>query len=540
MATPAERFKGWIESLGDYFSDKLKGWMISWTFGGIVDALEVMTPEEVSILEALPQQFIDDPNTSPELKAFLQRFGKRGHPLIVIAGVFLGIMMLIPMVTGAFQSIGKLWSHTQERKLSTYRLDPMAVITAWRRDPAKYGKFLEDLKDQGFTPDRIDAFDFATKAYPALQDVIMFYAKEAFEPDMIEKYGLGEEPPPYEGTLFEKLGVPKPIADLYWIAHWEHASFGQMMEMLHRGMLTGSKEVPPDPVGYEEWKARDAQGEEEMYQWYRLVEVPPIWRKLLTASLWNVPTRVDVRRFWDMRTIDEEELISIYHRQGYHGKDLENYIRWTKVYTDFPMKMAHFTNGWITEDDIRAWLRGLEIPEDRIEDFIREKTKPAKAERVADDKKLTMALIVEGVKKGVITEAEGIDLLMDLGYDADEAEYIIRVRVETAAGSPENMEQFRDITQKYRKAVGTPAKPVSELLKKAADEKVRVTKEVEDLRRLAKEERDKLADDEILPKEATARFDEVTLALHRAEAELFRVTADYNSLLAEWKQQEAK
>ena len=143
---------------------------------------------------------------------------------------------------------------------------------------------------------KADVLKFATQAYPALADVIRFYAREAFEPDMIAKYGLDEEPPPYEGTLFEKLGVPKDIADLYWIAHWEHASFIQVREMLHRGLLTGSREVPSEPVGYEGWAARDTEGEKEMYEWYRVVEIPPIWRSLLTESLWNVPTRVDVRR----------------------------------------------------------------------------------------------------------------------------------------------------------------------------------------------------------------------------------------------------
>ena len=78
-------------------------------------------------------------------------------------------------------------------------------------------------------------------------------------------------------------------------------------------------------------------------------------------------------------------------------------------------------------------------------------------------------------------------------------------------------------------------KPVPEELKRAAAEVVRLTKEVEALVITSEEEEAKLIPDEILPPEATAKRDELRVALHRAEAELARVKLDYNSLLAEYR-----
>ncbi|GAH44519.1 unnamed protein product [marine sediment metagenome] len=49
-----------------------------------------------------------------------------------------------------------------------------------------------------------------------------------------------------------------------------------------------------------------------------------------------------------MRTIDETELRALYQRHGYFGKDLENYVIWTKVYVAFPDLMARWSKGWIT------------------------------------------------------------------------------------------------------------------------------------------------------------------------------------------------
>ncbi|GAJ12607.1 unnamed protein product, partial [marine sediment metagenome] len=67
-----------------------------------------------------------------------------------------------------------------------------------------------------------------------------------------------------------------------------------------------------------------------------------------------VPTRVDVRRFWDMRTIDEPRLRDIYQAQGYWEEDLEDYVMWTKVYVDFPDLMARYKNGWINLEDVKT------------------------------------------------------------------------------------------------------------------------------------------------------------------------------------------
>jgi len=546
MASPVQRFEAWVNA---WIEKARKAWgepLYKFFLGGSYETIGEMsriTREGADLLEkSLREQLkplltrLKEAEGLPDdIKDILDKATEEPGWIHLAALMPYLIGMLMGVGMSSSMPLGNIGSYTLDNLLRSARLDPMSIITAWRRDPVKYEKLFDDLKDRGWNDDRIEALKFYSQAYPALADVIRFYAREAFEPDMIAKYGLDEETPPYEGTLFQKLGVPKEIADLYWIAHWEHASFMQVREMLHRGLLTGSKEVPEEPVGYAGWEARDKVGEEEMYQWYRVVEIPPIWRSLLTESLWNVPTRVDVRRWWDMRTISEEEMISIYHRQGYHGKDLENYIRWTKVYTDFPMMMTRFKNGWITEDDIRSWLRGLEIPEDRITQFIEEKTKPEKPAQVEEERKATVTDIIMWLKKYPDEREKAIELIMDLGYDRVTAEFKIDARIATEAGSPETYEEFKDITTKYRIAIGKEEKPMPEELKKAAEEVVRLTKEVESLQEAIKEEERGLMEDEVLPEAATKKRDELRVSLHRAEAELQRIKTEYDSLAAQWR-----
>jgi len=330
---------------------------------------------------------------------------------------------------------------------------------------------------------------------------------------MIERYGLDDELGAIEREPFYKAGMTDEQITNYWRAHWEHASWMQVVEMLHRGLVT----------------------EADVWDWFRLVEIPPFWRQHLIDTAYTWPTRVDVRRWWDMRTISQERLRKLYEGMGYRGENLEDYIRWTMVYVDFPMMMSRFKNGWITENDIREWLRGLDIPEDRIEHFIQEKTKPEEPARVEEGRELTKTEIYKGVKKGLITWGQGIELLMDLGYSEDEADYILAVNVGVLEGSPETYEEFKDWTTRYKIAAGREAKPMPEELVKAGEELVKATAEVESLNSAIAGEEAKLIPGEELPEEATARLKELQVARNRAESERTRLQLEYDKLLAEWR-----
>ncbi|GAH66134.1 unnamed protein product, partial [marine sediment metagenome] len=237
------------------------------------------------------------------------------------------------------------------QKLTEIRLDPMSVITAWRRDKAKYEKLFKDLKDQGWTDDRIEALKFVTLYYPSPGELVHWTAREVFEPEMVAKYGLTAGIDKLRREDFYKAGMNDEQIDNHWIAHWEHASFMQIIEMLHRGIIT----------------------EQDVKDWFPLVEIAPFWAENLIKIAYTWPTRVDVRRWWDMRTIDEARLRELYEGMGYRGTNLEDYIRWTKVYTDFPMMLSRFTKGWITEEEVYNWLIAQGIPAERAKHFIEEK-----------------------------------------------------------------------------------------------------------------------------------------------------------------------
>ncbi|MBA7706570.1 hypothetical protein ES703_115424 [subsurface metagenome] len=424
---PADRFKSWIESLSDAWKERLSGWMVSWAVKGITDALEDMTPEQKASLDTVSKRIIDRPDISTDLKDMLVQMGMKGNPLATFVKMWILGGWLTDLIRSMVAPKGTKLGYVGQREFEPYRLDPLYVITAWRRDPEKYAHLFDDLKDLGWDDDRLEALKFYTLFMPTASDIVSWYAREVYEPDMITKYGLDSELPNYAETDFPKIGVDEKQATNYWRAHWVHASWMQIVEMLHRGLIA----------------------EADVYEWFRLVEIPPYWRELLIKTAYTWPTRVDVRRWWDMRTIDEAKLRDIYHRQGYYGEDLDLYVLWTKVYVAFPDLIARWKNGWLTEDDVRNELKTLGMPDDRVEEMIQTKIKPAQPERVEGERDLTKAEVYAGVKKEVISWDEGLELLQDMGYGAEEAEFILEVRVGVAEGSPDTFTEFKRWTQEW-------------------------------------------------------------------------------------------
>jgi len=217
------------------------------------------------------------------------------------------------------------------------------------------------LSEQGYTSTRIEELKQGWKVIPGIQDLVMMQAKEAFEPALIAKYGLGAEEPTdiYEWT--RKLGLDDEWTQKYWSSHWQHASYAQVMEMLHRGYID----------------------KDSVYDWYKLVEIPPYWRDLLTKIAYHPYTRVDVRRMHAQGVIGDDELITAMKDIGYDQEHAE--------------KMADFYKKYNT----RA------------------------------EKDLSRADIEKAYEDGDLSEGDALYLLASIGYDAElSAFYLRRVDLE--------------------------------------------------------------------------------------------------------------
>lgn len=329
------------------------------------------------------------------------------------------------------------------QRLTDILFDPNTATQLWLRDRALYEWIWNDLRKQGYTESQIENIKELADIIPPLADMVRFADFGAFDPEIIALWREYYDAPSWITEPMAKIGISGEWANKYWFSHWRQPGRFELGELHRRGLID-------DDI------VKNA---------YLTQGFTSYWQDRLLELVKEVPTRVDVRRFWDMATIDEERLREIYHAQGYYGKDLDDYVLWTKVYVAFPDLVARWKNGWISIEEVNSELVALGMPEDRAQELIETKFKKVEEERVVAERDLTKADIVKAVKKEVIDWYDGLDLLMDLGYSNDEAWIILLINIETSTGSPESYVAFKEITQAYRRAIGKSHAAIPEELK---------------------------------------------------------------------------
>lgn len=227
------------------------------------------------------------------------------------------------------------------------------AIYAWRRGIINDVEFKEIMEANGVPFTDLDKWLKVYEFFPSPQDLIRFAVREVFTPEIVEKYRMYEDLPPQYLELAKQVGIPEEIAKWYWYAHWDLPSLTMGFEMFRRKII-------------------DA---EELKTLMRTLDIMPAWRDKLLQLAYEIPTRVDVRRMYEMGVIDRNKVKEYYEKMGYTPEDAEILTQWTEI------------------------------------------------EYASEDRTLTVKQILELYELGEFTREEAIEQLRKLGYPPDVAEY---------------------------------------------------------------------------------------------------------------------
>jgi len=111
----------------------------------------------------------------------------------------------------------------------------------------------------------------------------------------------------------------------------------------------------------------------------KTADYPKFWRDRLIAIAYSPLTRVDLRRIYELGLIDDEELKARLMELGYTKKDAELMLQFYKAY------------------------------------------------RNVEERDLTKTEILKGYRMGSMTKEQAKEMLMDLGYSEEEAEFILEL-----------------------------------------------------------------------------------------------------------------
>jgi len=308
-------------------------------------------------------------------------------------------------------------------KLREQRLDPETVIRAWRRQIKNIETnedYFDDLRQQGWTEDRIDLLKKVTEYYPSPLDLIRFAVREVYTPDIVKKYGQLEDLPTKFLQEAKKAGLPEEQAKNYWASHWVLPTPTQGFEMLHR-----------DVINYDELKTL-----------LRTLDIMPYWRDKLIKIAYTPYTRVDVRRMNKLGVLDREGVKRAYLDLGYDDEKAEKMTEFTIRYNEEPTTQEQteedkrreelrgltrsviinrYKQGSINDTQAREWLRDIGLSDEVIDFYIAQ----ADYEIEEEKEKSYITQYHRMFVNGVIDYNKTSDLLDDLQIPARQKEYLL-------------------------------------------------------------------------------------------------------------------
>lgn len=308
-------------------------------------------------------------------------------------------------------------------------LDSRSVIVAGWREGIGEEAIVNDLVGHGWNRDEAGRLLVASRYHPSPSELIHWQAREVFEPGMVTKYGLDDEFGNLDLSTFYKVGMDDEQILNHWRAHWEHASWTQVQQMLFRRLIT----------------------ESDVWEWFKVVEIPPFWRQLMIDSAYHPLTRVDVRRMHRVGTLSDSDLVWAYMDVGFSKKNAELMADFTILYNAGPEDVetlnltraqieSAYRIGFIAADEASEYLESMEYSDEEIT-FIIALIDHTKSIEVSSN---WISILRAQVKSGLITPQQAADKLASLGFSSGAVESYTQLFTAYAA-EPDKLPSKTDV-----------------------------------------------------------------------------------------------
>jgi hypothetical protein len=147
-------------------------------------------------------------------------------------------------------------------------------------------------------------------------------------------------------------------------------------------------------------------------------------------------------------------LFQSFENLGYESTNAAYLAVWTAIEVALPTLKARYSKGWITATQMYNAIREIGLPDDKANELMETIVKAESSQRTLAEKDLTKAEIVKGAKQGILSVTQASELLQGLGYDENEAIYILYINAVVERGDPEGYWEMRKVVEAQKKARG--------------------------------------------------------------------------------------
>lgn len=256
------------------------------------------------------------------------------------------------------------------------------VLRAYHRQVLTEPQALSAITAQGYNAETASKIMELSYQIPGPNDLIRMSLREAFDENVVNKWGYDADYPKVFQDWMEKQGFDPSWSKYYWRSHWELPPVMMGFDMLHRGIIDT----------------------EDMRELLRIQDYPVGWRDKMMAISYNPITRVDVRRMYQLGVIDRTQVKRRYLDIGYNAQDAELMTQFTEKYQSTDVK----------------------VPEQEYRD-------------------LTRSVVIDAYKKKVIDQADATTRLMGLGYETHDIGLLLSLAdwQKSVSETPDYMSEYR-------------------------------------------------------------------------------------------------
>jgi hypothetical protein len=278
--------------------------------------------------------------------------------------------------------------------------NPTDLIRFTLRTDPNLSNIEQGLKRLGVHPAYIDVFKTLAYPVPPIGDMITMAVREAFSPDIAERFGQYEDYPQDLTKYAAQNGISEEWARRYWAAHWALPSPQQGFEMFQRGIVT----------------------QDELFLLMRALDIMPFWRNKLLQMSYRPLTRVDVRRMYALGVLSEAEVEKAYRDVGYepeNARRLRDFVIRDTIRSQSGMSVSKivtaYKNGYATRQDANNAILTLGIRPQNVSDILENADRQLQWQRTKD----AIAAVRNQYKQELITPEQARSELNGLRLDGN-------------------------------------------------------------------------------------------------------------------------
>lgn len=453
----AQKLHDTFESWSDDWKERVQGWVIGAFTKGIEKSMDSLEPGLRDELVPMLSRMGEIDGIPPEMKKIIDDAIAKPQAIQFAALLPYMIGIMIGLGMGAATPLSKVGSYFIDKMVHSYRHTPGEVSHVWLRDPSKYEPLWQDLRDQGWTDDRIAIakelaivrLDGTTIAKAWLRNPV---EGEAFWKDVADQ-GISPERIEILKELAHTRLDPQTVTSI-WLrdqekyAHlWKDLS-DQGMTPERIDVLKELALVIPGPSDLVRMAVREVFSPEIVTKYGQMEDFPPDfatwggkvglsdeWAKNYWAAHWELPSAGQGYEMLHRNVISKEDLVTLLRTLDVmpYWRDKLIAIAYSP-FTRVDVRRMHKL-GLLAEDELQQSYQDIGYDPEKalkmVEFTLAYNADPEAGDLTEGDKvkakerDLTKSDVLNGYEDGLLTLEDARTSLLALGYSDDETEYYI-------------------------------------------------------------------------------------------------------------------